>query len=538
MKPYLSTVAEIVMPEFPGVRQYLDDLVGGQAWADWHSFWASFSRFVHDLAAGGALGQWREFWLRFVFSDRYMVCFFAPLLLVLLLLPQRHLRTGIIATGLLFMAYLFGAVYPLIWLAQCIVFYQLSEAFAVEAKRKDVLQWGPPTAAVACVGGWYVVSMWLSHVHFPGSLSVWMNENLTWLYPLGARPYAWESVWGWQPGQPPVQLFYALFLLPQVNGIVIFTIRMMHYFSELKRDTIPAAQRSLTKFLAFCSFAPTMIAGPIERYREFNYEIDHCRENRNWRETLYGLGRIALGLGKHFFNLLILAPAVYGWIKYTGYYTHPENIASYWALLISIQLQVFCLYLNFSGYCDVGIGMGRIMGYRVIENFDRYWLSASLTEAWRRWHISFSFILRDYFFIPLARRRWNVLLALVVTFAVCGLMHNLAITFVIWGVVMGCMVAVNQRWSRWMRALDRQPQRALSAVRRNWLRLQPLPHLCAWFITMNFLAGSVLVIMNDGGNLQGWRVIWELVRRPLSAVLGVFGVNWQGIPQGPWPWSG
>lgn len=529
MSPYLSTLAQATLPELDALRQYRDALISGRAFADWQSLWASFTGFLHDLWTSGAVSDWRQGWM-LVFSDRFLVVYFAPLLLLLLLLPQRHLRSGIIVTGLLFMTYVFGAMYPLIWLAQCVIFYKLSEQFSIEVKRKDVLRWAPPTAAIACVGGWYIVSMMLTRIHFSGPTNAWMSENLTFLYPLGARVYPWESVWAWEPGKQPMQLFHALFFLPQVNGIVIFTIRMMSYFSEIKRDTIPPTQRSLTKFLAFCTFAPTMIAGPIERYREFNHEIDHCRENRNWREMTYGLFRIALGLGKHLFNIVVFAPLVYGWVLNSGYYSHPENIRSYWALLISIQLQVFCLYLNFSGYSDVAIGMGRVMGYRVIENFDRYWLSCSLTEAWRRWHISFSFILRDYFFIPLVRRGWNVVLALMITFAVCGLMHNLAPSFVLWGIVMGGMVAINQRWSRWMRTLDRQPHRALSAVRRHWMRLQPLPRLCAWFLTMNCLCGSALVIMNDGGGIQGWRVIWEIVRRPTAALLNLFGVDWQGIP--------
>jgi len=432
MSPYLSTLAQATLPELDALRQYRDALISGRAFADWQSLWASFTSFLHDLWTSGAVSDWRQGWM-LVFSDRFLVVYFAPLLLLLLLLPQRHLRSGIIVTGLLFMTYVFGAMYPLIWLAQCVIFYKLSEQFSIEVKRKDVLRWAPPT------------------------------------------------------------------------------------------------QRSLTKFLAFSTFAPTMIAGPIERYREFNHEIDHCHANRNWREMTYGLFRIALGLGKHLFNIVVFAPLVYGWVLNSGYYSHPENIRSYWALLISIQLQVFCLYLNFSGYSDVAIGMGRVMGYRVIENFDRYWLSCSLTEAWRRWHMSFSFILRDYFFIPLVRRGWNVVLALMITFAVCGLMHNLAPTFVLWGIVMGGMVAINQRWSRWMRTLDRQPHRALSAVRRHWMRLQPLPRLCAWFLTMNCLCGSALVIMNDR-NIHGWRVIWEIVRRPTAAVLNLFGVEWQGIP--------
>ena len=122
----------------------------------------------------------------------------------------------------------------------------------------------------------------------------------------------------------------------------------------------------------------------------------------------YGLFRIALGLGKHLFNIVVFAPLVYGWVLNSGYYSHPENIRSYWALLISIQLQVFCLYLNFSGYSDVAIGMGRVMGYRVIENFDRYWLSCSLTEAGAGTSASPSSC--GIFFIPLVSG-WNVVLA-------------------------------------------------------------------------------------------------------------------------------
>jgi D-alanyl-lipoteichoic acid acyltransferase DltB (MBOAT superfamily) len=141
---------------------------------------------------------------------------------------------------------------------------------------------------------------------------------------------------------------------------------------------------------------------------------------------------------------------------------------------------------------------------------------------WRRWHISLSFILRDYVFFPLARRRWNTTVSLLITFWVCGFWHDAGGKYTTWGVAMGLMVAVNQKWSRWMRALDRHPQRRLAALRRAWLKLQPLPRLCAWLLAQNAFLMSGWICLGGSGAL---RVVWELIRRPAQWLLQPWGVT-------------
>ena len=460
--------------------------------------------------------DWDGFWLPYVLGDRFMIIYCLPLVLLLRFLPRRHLRIGIIATSLVFLGYLFGAIYPLIWLLMCIVFYYLSERFTIESKRTDVVRWGPPLAAILCVGGWYVASMILGLIGMGVQRNNWLFEHYTWIYPLSARLLS-----GAESASPP-QLMFAIFIVPQMNGIVIFTIRMMHYFSELKRDTIPRERRTLINFVAFASFAPTILQGPIERFNDFQEGLAHCHEHRSWRDVLAGLFRIGMGLSKSVICICYLAPPLFKIVLKDGYFIRPEQIESYAVLFFCLHLQVLAIYLHFSGYCDVAVGLARLLGYRAVENFKRPWLATSLTDMWRRWHISFSFILRDYIFTPLVRRRWNVTVSLVVTFVVCALLHNFNLNYIIWGIVMGLMVAVNQKWARWMRNLDRHPQWRLSAIRRGWLKLQPLPRVCAWAVTIN---AFVLTALACFGGLDGWRVGWELIRRPLLGLLQACGLD-------------
>jgi hypothetical protein len=117
---------------------------------------------------------WREFWLGKVLDDRFVVVYFAPLLPILLLLSKRRLRVGIVLTGLAFLVYVFGAFYAALWLLTCVVFYRLSERFLVECRRTDVLPLGPPLAAIAVIGGWYLVTMSLHNLTLPAPLNAWL----------------------------------------------------------------------------------------------------------------------------------------------------------------------------------------------------------------------------------------------------------------------------------------------------------------------------------------------------------------------------
>jgi len=465
--------------------------------------------------------DWRDFWAGRILDDRYVVCYFLPLLPLLLLLPRRHLRAGIVLSGLAFLAYVFGVFYAALWLGMCVGFYHLSERFAVEARRSDVIRWGPALAATLIVSGWYVGMMYVGALPLPAALSAWLYEHAQWAYPLGARPWRWEPfIAGRHPalerGQPPPLLF-SIFWNPHNIGVAYLAVRMLHYFSELKRDTIPRARRGLLNFLAYLCYAPNLMQGPIERYDRFQEEIDACHAHRAWRNAPPALARIGWGLFKGLIATWYFMPLVERELFSQHYYKHPEQVESYAFLYFGVYIHIFWLYLEFSGYCDVSAGMARLLGYRQVENFNRPWLATSLRDLWRRWHISLSFLLRDYVYIPLGGSRRRHLLNLVVTFGLIGVWHALQFQLLVWGVLMGLMVAVNHYWSRWMKRLDETPAGRLAALRRAARRLHPLPTLCAWALTMHCFCHSLLVFFGGSGI---WRVTWELIRRPAAALLG------------------
>lgn len=465
---------------------------------------------------------WREaeFWLAQMTPGRNAVAYFLPLLLLLVWFPSRHTRLRLVLTGLAFVAYVFGPVYLVLWLLTCWVFYRLGERFAYEVRRTDVWRGGPPLAAFGLIVGHFVLVHALGQIKLPADVESWLTTHAAWLLPLGMRRAVlpWEP--GWYEGQP---ILRALLWRTHEIGVAYFTIRMVSYFSEIKRGTIPAEKRTLLNFLAWLCYAPTLIQGPLERFNEFNAQIEGGPARRSWGDVVAGVGRVGLGVAKCFLAVALLYPVLARvGVMSPDFYRHPQRLDSYGLLFFGVHLQVLVLYLAFSGYCDFVIGLSRFIGYRVIENFDRPWRACSLTDMWRRWHISLSFILRDYIFFPLTRRRWNATLSLLITFLVCGVWHNLSGQYAAWGLVMGLLVAVNQKWSRWMRGLDRHPERPAARIRQAALRLQPLPKLCAWLLTINVFVMSGWVCFGGRGAL---RVGWELLRRPLQYLLAPWGVQ-------------
>jgi D-alanyl-lipoteichoic acid acyltransferase DltB (MBOAT superfamily) len=464
--------------------------------------------------------DWRGFWLNKVLPGRFLVLYALPLVLILRMLPQRHLKAGIVLGGWAFVAYVFGVFYLLIWVVICLAVYRFSEFFARECRRTDVVQFGPPLAAWLGVAGGLAATVFLARIEIPAATRQALLGAAPWLFPMGIRGWAWEpdltKLFEVKQGVPRLfsLLFWAHFI-----GTAYLAARMLHYFSEIKRGTIPAQRRTLLNFLSFVSYAPTLMQGPIERFDRFQEQIDTCRQRRTAQEAASGLGRIAIGFLRLFIARFYFDPVVRAYLQYPNnlYYKHPEQIESYAFLYFGVFIHVFWLFLLFAGYCDVVIGMSRFLGYRVVENFRWPWFAPSMTEIWRRWHISLSFILRDYVFTPLIRRRWPPPAALCLTFFAVGVWHGPLVRLGMWGVVMGLMVAVNHTWVRWMRRIDRRPGTRLHRIRHAWLRLQPLPTVCAWLITMHAFVSTGLLFF---GTRRSWRVLWEIVRRPTEALFG------------------
>ena len=217
--------------------------------------------------------------------------------------------------------------------------------------------------------------------------------------------------------------------VPQIAlpiGISFYTFQAMSYVIDVYRRRSPA-QRSVLDVGLYVSFFPQLIAGPIVRYETIAQEIHGRRET--WEDFRSGVPRFIAGLGKKVIlsnNMAILADAAFD--------TLPSLSAPMaWLGTVAYGLQI---YFDFSGYSDMAIGMGRMFGFHFLENFDRPYLATSITDFWRRWHISLSTWFRDYVYIPLGGNRVSAgrhLFNLFVVWLLTGIWHGANWTFLLWG---------------------------------------------------------------------------------------------------------
>lgn len=213
---------------------------------------------------------------------------------------------------------------------------------------------------------------------------------------------------------------------------------------DVYRKNVPVQKNPLHIALYITMF-PQLVAGPIVRYEDI-YEKIVDRDTRT-EELVQGTGRFIIGLAKKVMIADILAKTADQIFSLT---TDQLTPAVAWLGAICYTFQIF---FDFSGYSDMAIGLGRVFGFRFPENFNLPYISSSVTEFWRRWHISLSSWFRDYLYIPMGgNRRGNVYLHLLMVFFCTGLWHGAAFTFVVWGLWHG-MFLIIERMNR-----DRTPK--------------------------------------------------------------------------------
>ncbi len=216
-------------------------------------------------------------------------------------------------------------------------------------------------------------------------------------------------------------LTFAEVLLP--IGISFFTFQGLSYVVDVYWGNV-SAQRNIFKLGMYISLFPQLVAGPIVRYKDVAAEIDN--RSVTLADFTEGVQRFILGLFKKIIiadTLALTADAIF-----TNAPAHSVGVAWLGAIAYSFQL-----LFDFAGYSDMAIGLGRIFGFHFMENFNYPYISKSITEFWRRWHISLSTFFRDYVYIPLGGNRRHVLLNVAIVFLLTGIWHGAAFSFIAWG---------------------------------------------------------------------------------------------------------
>jgi alginate O-acetyltransferase complex protein AlgI len=264
-------------------------------------------------------------------------------------------------------------------------------------------------------------------------------------------------------------------------GISFYTFQSLSYTIDVYRGNVPA-QKNPISFGAYVALFPQLIAGPIVRYVDVARELNE--RSHSWEDFCLGLRRFLVGLGKK-----ILIADNFALLMKLFRESGEKSVLFYWLYAVAFMLNI---YFDFSGYSDMAIGLGRIFGFRFIENFNYPYLSKSVTEFWRRWHMSLGSWFRDYIYIPMggnrvSKPRWvfNILTVWMLT----GLWHGAAWNFVLWGLLFGVLLMAE----KWVPALQKLP----GVLRHGYVLLI----VCLSFVLFN--ADSLSQALGDMAGMFG-----------------------------------
>lgn len=271
-------------------------------------------------------------------------------------------------------------------------------------------------------------------------------------------------------------------------GVSFFVFQSIAYVVDISRGTI-APLRRLSDYLFLLSFFPKMFLGPLVRAKEFIPQIESPRPTLPREELGRAVTLIAGGLMKYAvisksLGILFVTPAFAGEMGDSGVVAL--------AAIYGFTLQIYC---DFSGYSDIAVGVALLLGFRLPDNFDAPYKSATITEFWRRWHISLSSWLRDYLYIPLGgnrRGRVRTYINLFITMLLGGLWHGVGMTFLAWGALHGVALALHKVW------LAVVPDAKL--LGRD---MKPLWRVCGTVLTFHIVAFGWLLFAADSMTTVG-----------------------------------
>ena len=219
-------------------------------------------------------------------------------------------------------------------------------------------------------------------------------------------------------------------------GISFYTFQIISYLVDVYKEKVKV-QKNFISLATYVSLFPQLIAGPIVRYETINDELDNRKQTFN--DFSSGISRFIIGLSKK-----VLIANILGELCNIFILSNEKTILFYWIYGISYSLQI---YFDFSAYSDMAIGLGRMFGFHFMENFDYPYISKSITEFWRRWHISLSSWFKDYVYIPLGGSRegtFKLIRNILIVWLLTGLWHGSEWTFVIWGMFIGILLVIEK----------------------------------------------------------------------------------------------
>ncbi len=219
-------------------------------------------------------------------------------------------------------------------------------------------------------------------------------------------------------------------------GISFYTFQILSYTIDVYRGDV-AAQKSIIKLGTYISLFPQLIAGPIVRYTDIEKQLTY--RTHTFEKAADGIKRFVIGLSKK-----VLLANTLGEMCNVFYKAEDKSVLLYWLFAIGYMLQV---YLDFSGYSDMAIGLGKIFGFEFMENFRYPFISKSISEFWRRWHISLGSWFRDYVYIPMGGNRVNkprFMLNIFTVWFLTGFWHGAEWNFIIWGLYFAVFLMIEK----------------------------------------------------------------------------------------------
>jgi alginate O-acetyltransferase complex protein AlgI len=288
-------------------------------------------------------------------------------------------------------------------------------------------------------------------------------------------------------------------------GISFYTFQTMSYPIDVYRNDTKV-QRNFINFGTFVALFPQLIAGPIVRYKDIAEQLENRHENIG--QFASGVRRFTVGLAK---KVLLANNIGMLWDVFKVYDPSSLSVAGAWLGAAAFTFQI---YFDFSGYSDMAIGLGRMLGFEFLENFNYPYISRTVTEFWRRWHISLSSWFRDYVYIPLGGNRRGLkrqLLNIFVVWALTGLWHGASWNFLLWGVYYAILLMLEKAFL--LKFLERIPKTAghiytMLIVIIGWVLFskEQLPEMLSYIYAMfggggGFLSGDFLYYLRNYGLL-------------------------------------